>query len=225
MRRPLLAALLRLPGAHGFDGFVLPKATAATLPAWLAAQPFDHQWLLPTIETREAFDAADMDRLRAQLMTVADRVLVVRIGGNDLLQLLGARRSRVRTAYDGPLGPVIGNLVARFAPWGFAISAPVLDRFDDPVLLAAEVERDLEHGLVGKSAIHPAQVATIHAGYRVPADDLAVAQALVDAGPAVFARDGTMLELATHRRWATAILRRATAFGVAPVGSALAAAG
>jgi len=212
----MLDRILRMPGAERLSGFVLPKVAPDTLPHWLAAPLADGHRLMPTLETREAFDGHELRRLRDQLAAVHDRVLLLRIGGNDLLQALGTRRSRVRTAYDGPLGPVIANLVATFAPWGFTLSAPVLEGYGDAALLREEVARDLEHGLYTKTAIHPAQVAVIHAAYAVPARDLAEAEAILATdAPAVFAGTDAMCEPATHRRWAEATARRAALFGIA----------
>jgi citrate lyase beta subunit len=217
--RPRSAAMLRLiiqlPGAERLDGFVVPKATADALPAYVEAAPDRRQWLMPTVETRAAFDPAELQRLRRCLTLVQDRVLAVRIGGNDLLQLLNARRSTRRTAYDGPLGSVITSLVCAFAPFGFALSAPVLESYGVPALLQEEVERDLEHGLVTKTVIHPAQIAVVHAAYAVGADELAAAHATLSGqARAVFARGGVMSEPATHARWALTVLERARHFGV-----------
>jgi len=212
----MLGHILHMPGADRLSGFVLPKVTPDTLPLWLAHPLADGHRIMPTLETREAFDGHELRRLRDQLAAVHERVLALRIGGNDLLQTLGARRSRVRTAYDGPLGSVIASLVATFAPWGFALSAPVMEGFGDPALLREEVARDLEHGLFTKTAIHPAQISVIHAAYAVPARDLAEAEAILsDSPPAVFASAGAMCEPATHRRWAETTVRRAAAFGLA----------
>ena len=218
--RPRHAAMLhaigRLPGAGSLDGFVIPKATAAALPDYLDALAFAHHLVLPTLETREAFDPAEMRQLRDRLLPISGRVLTIRIGGNDLLQTLGTRRSATRTAYDGPLGAIIANLVASFVPWGFAMSAPVFESYADSDLLAEEVERDLEHGLLTKSAIHPSQVAVIHHAYRVAETDLTTADAMLAAdAPAIFAAGGMMCEPSTHRGWAAATLRRAALFGIA----------
>lgn len=211
----MLRRILTLPGIEHVTGFVLPKATADSLPAYLSALAWDHHLLMPTLETREVFDASEMRRLREQLLAIRDRIAVLRIGGNDLFQQLGTRRSAVRTAYDGPLGPVIASLVGTFAPHGFSLSAPVFEAFGNPQLLAEEVVRDIEHGLLTKTAIHPAQIDPIQNLYAVDAGDLAEARAMLDAGAgAVFARGGTMCEPATHRRWATTIARRAEHFGV-----------
>lgn len=213
----MLAQMLALPAIEAVDGFVIPKATADSLPAYLAVLAFDHHRIMPTLETREVFDPGEMRRLREQLLAVQDRVLAIRIGGNDLLQTLGARRSPVRTAYDGPLGSVIASLVATYAPWGFALSAPVVEHFGNAALLREEVERDLEHGLVTKTAIHPSQIAIIHDGYAVDIDTFAEAEAIT-AGDAraVFASRDAMCEPATHRAWAQTVIRRAAAFGTRP---------
>lgn len=211
----MLSIIAHMPGIVCVDGFVVPKATADTLPAWLLAMPTTPHYLLPTIETREAFDSAEMRRLREQLLAVHERVLVVRIGGNDLLQTIGARRSAVRTAYDGPLGYVIAKLTSTFIPWGFAMSAPVFETFEDANLLAEEVGRDIEHGLLTKTAIHPLQVDVIHKAYRVRRADFDVATAIAgNRAAGVFALDGAMCEPATHLRWAHATIARADIFGL-----------
>lgn len=211
----MLARLLLLSGIHLVDGFVVPKATAESLPPYLRALASDDHLLMPTLETREVFEPAEIRRLRDQLLSIQARVLAIRIGGNDLLQTIGARRSSVRTIYDGPLGGAIAALVCAFAPYSFALSAPVLEHFTCEDLLREEVERDIEHGLVTKTAIHPAQIATIHDAYRVRQSELAEANAILASdSPAVFAVAGSMCEPATHRRWAEVTARRAECFGV-----------
>ncbi len=220
----MLAALLRLDGIEGVDGFVIPKATAESLPDYLACPLHEHHWLMPTLETREIFDPIEVRRLRDQLLTIQARVLAIRIGGNDLLQTLGARRSAVRTLYEGPLAGTVAALVAAFAPWGFSLSAPVFEHFSGEALLREEVERDIEHGLLTKTVIHPAQIAVVEAAYAVTRDELAEARAiLAPDSPAVFAIDGSMCEPATHRRWARAVVRRAEVFGVRREGGTIAA--
>jgi citrate lyase beta subunit len=211
----MLSRLLRLPGIEAVDGFVIPKATADSLPQYLRELEGDGHLLMPTLETREAFYSADILRLRDQLLGIQGRVLAIRIGGNDLLQTIGARRSSVRTLYEGPLGPVVAGLVAAFAPFGFALSSPVFEHFQCEAVLREEVERDIEHGLLTKTAIHPRQVSAIQGVYAVEPAELAEARAILAGdSPAVFALGESMCEPATHRRWAEATIRRAECFGL-----------
>lgn len=219
----MLAHVLGFDGIDRIQGFVIPKATAESLPAYLRSLASDEHLLMPTLETREVFDQLELRRLRDQLLSIEHRILAIRIGGNDLLQSIGARRSLVRTAYQGPLGSTIAALVTAFAPFGFALSAPVFEHFDNPALLREEVDSDIEHGLYTKTAIHPAQIDIIQNGYRVGAAELAEARAIIGGGKGgVFALNGSMCEPATHHRWAAAIVKRASIYGIKPASVAAA---
>jgi citrate lyase beta subunit len=211
----MLRALLGMDGIERVDGFVISKATAESLPHYLACAIHDRHRLMPTLETREILDPVEIRRLRDQLLVIQERVLAIRIGGNDLLQTLGARRSAVRTIYEGPLAATVASLVATFAPYGFFLSAPVFEHFASESLLREEVERDVEHGLLTKTVIHPSQIGIVEAAYAVTRGELAEARAILSPdSPAVFALSGSMCEPATHRRWARTIVRRAEIFGL-----------
>lgn len=217
--RPRHAAMLRviagMSGVEAVAGFVLPKVTADSLDDYVRVLPSDRHCIMPTIETREAFDPDAMRALRSKLLLIQSRVLVIRIGGNDLLRTIGARRSHLRTIYQGPVGAVIASLVTTFVPYGFSMSSAVCDCFDDADLLREEVEIDLDHGLWTKSAIHPRQVSLIHDLYRVSVEDLSTARAIIDVkAPAVFSINGSLIEPATHTAWANNILLRSEIFGI-----------
>lgn len=199
------------------DGFVLPKFTLHDLPIWQHLIASTQLWVMPTLETKEVFDAGAMTELAAALLKedLGSRVLALRIGGNDLLSCLGLRRSQKQTIYQSPLGYVIGMLSGVMSASGFALTAPVFERLDNPELLQTELECDIEHGLVGKTAIHPSQIAIIHQAFQVNADDYKAARMILNqSAPAVFQHNGAMCEPATHVRWAKRILERAHWYGV-----------
>jgi citrate lyase beta subunit len=211
----MLGRILSMSSVSCVKGFVLPKVTTHNLPQWLSVLADQSHEFMLTIEGEEAFDRTALMRLRNQLMPYSERVTAIRIGGNDILGLLGARRSKDRTAYEGPLGPVIRDICAAFMPYGFQVAAPVFEHFASIDVLKAEVALDIEHGLLTKSAIHPIQVQAIHNLYRPTAEEMAEAKAILDdSAPAVFGAAGSMCEPATHTRWAGIILRRAQVFGV-----------
>jgi len=218
VRNPeVMSEILDMPGAERLDGFVLPKITQKILPAYLRQLRRHPHLIMPTLETKEVFDEREMIGLRKALERkgVQERVLALRIGGNDLLSLLGMRRPRGRTLYQTPLGPVISRLVTTFKPSGFSLSAPVFEYLSDIETLIREVDEDLAHGLSGKTAIHPAQVPVIHACYRVHASDLEMANQILSAdAPAIFVMHHAMCEPATHRNWARRMLRSASCFGL-----------
>ena len=222
-----LAMLTRLLGLVGIDrvqGFVLPKVTTDSLPRWLALLTATTHEIMPTIEGQEAFDRSELAILRRQLAGWEHRTRAIRIGGNDILGAMGLRRSRYRTAYDTPLGDAINAIAGTFIPSGLAVAAPVFEHFGNLDLLAQEVERDLEHGLFTKTAIHPTQINAIHDLYRpCDADVVEARNILAENAPAVFGSRGSMCEPSTHIGWARNIITRANAYGIALAGDQLAA--
>lgn len=214
----VLRALLQMPGIDAAQGFVLPKFDAGSLDAWTAALEAAPGFrLMPTLETADVFDVERMRRLRDSLCAspLRERVLALRIGGLDLLNLLGLRRSARRTIHDTPVGHCIRQLIAVFAPAGFALTAPAFECFQASGVLARELELDVLNGLFGKTAVHPCQLAQIHAAYRVSPEDLDMARALLDPDrPAVFRLADRMCEKATHAAWARRVLLRAQVYGV-----------
>lgn len=213
----VLRRALALPGIERVDGFVLPKVTRHNLPAYLAELEGTRFLVMPTLETAEAFDQAEMRHLRQLLLadTVQPRVLALRIGGNDLLNLLGVRRSPRRTIYDTAVGHTIAMLAGTFRPHGLPLTAPVFEGLAHPDVLLAEVEQDLAHGLFGKTAVHPEQVSLIESAYAVSPEELEMAEHVLARGaPAVFRMHDTMCEEATHARWAALVRARAELYGL-----------
>jgi citrate lyase beta subunit len=213
----ILARLLDLPDIEKVDGFVLPKFNQDVFHAYfdqLQGTPFK---VMPTLETKEVFDFNAMSELRQGLLQddIDQRVLMLRIGGNDLMNLLGIRRPRSATIYETPIGSVIAQLVTIFRPYGFSLSAPVFEYLDDSDTLQKEMKLDLAYGLIGKTAIHPTQVPAIESAYAVDVEDYEMALSLSDRqAPAVFRMHNAMCEVATHQQWAENIINRQLCYGV-----------
>jgi citrate lyase beta subunit len=200
------------------DGFVLPKFNLSNLNEWTAILELTHLCWMPTLETEDVFDVNAMLALVSELKAhkCRDKIIALRIGGNDLMNCVSLRRSRELTLYDGPMGYVIKMLVAVFASKGFSLTAPVCEHIDDHRLLEKELELDLAHGLVGKTAIHPNQIPVIQRALMVSALDHQDALRIINSSQAVFKAGGAMCEPATHRRWAKSVLDRVHYFGVSP---------
>ena len=218
-RHPSMAqALLEMSGIDSIDGFVLPKFDNHSFADWSAvvkAAPANLLFM-PTLETAQMLDSKAVRELceRLQDEAIKSRILALRIGGNDLLSCLRLRTHREHTLYDGPLGYVVAMLVTHFVPAGFHLTAPVFEYFQDHRVLQAEFQRDLLHGLVGKTVIHPNQIAVIHQALKVDSRDYEAARRILDdAMPAVFQFEGAMCEPATHHHWAVQIMERAQHFG------------
>lgn len=215
----ILAEIRNGPYAGRIRGAVLPKVTTDNWLAWATVlQNSGWRWM-PTLETRHAFDASHQREIRDAWLSsqMISDLLCVRVGGNDLLGLLGIRRGPRTSAYDTPLGQLLSLTVATFKPYGLQVAGPVCEFLEDQETVLAEARLDVQHGLCPKAAIHPAQLATIRRAYAVDiADFLAAKQVLEHDAPAVFAENGRMAETATHALWAEEILKRHEVFGTAP---------
>ena len=211
-----LAELLRRGDAQRFSGVVLPKIDEHNIRDYgelLALAP--ELSLMPTVEGEVAFYRARLEKLREALGEISNRVLCVRVGGNDLLQLLGIKRPPQFTIYETPLRSTLNDLIVTFRPAGYELSAPVFDYLNDEETLRREVELDLAYGLVTKTAIHPRQISVIERLYRVTPSEINLARSLTsERAPAVFQMSDQMCEPSTHRAWAERLLERAACFGV-----------
>ncbi|OSN10243.1 ATP synthase [Lonsdalea iberica] len=198
------------------DGLVLPKFTLASLPQWWEMMKDTHLCMMPTLETEDVFDVMQMRALATTLAehSCRDRIIALRIGGNDLMNVISLRRPRNLTLYDGPMGYVIKMLVAVFGSRDFALTSPVCEHIDDHEIMERELALDMAHGLVGKTAIHPNQIAKIEQALKVSHADHADALRILNSSQAVFKSQGAMCEPATHRRWAARILEQAQVYGI-----------
>lgn len=194
----------------GVAGFVLPKFTIGVVEVWWGIIENTHLLVMPTLETKEVFDAGEMGALASLLEghAMKERIPALRIGGNDLMSLLSMRRSRTLTIYDSPLGYTIKMLATVFGSRGFSLTAPVCELIADDSILNKELELDAAHGLVGKTAIHPGQVSLIEGAFVVDSGDLMDALRILNSSQAVFSSQGAMCEPATHRTWAQATVTK-----------------
>ncbi|UZA67605.1 HpcH/HpaI aldolase/citrate lyase family protein [Pseudomonas viridiflava] len=220
--RPRDAAMARIlndwPLMAHVDGFVVPKLSLKTLSSWEQAVTNPALALMPTLETPDVFNPTAMVELGQALKANLDeRIIALRIGGNDLMGCLGLRRNPAMTLYGTPMGYVIPMLAGVMGSQGFALTAPVFEQLATPDILQQELTLDIANGLVGKTAIHPSQVNIIQNALRVSLEDMNSARMILNSvAPAVFKYNDAMCEPATHYKWATHIMERAKWHGVLP---------
>lgn len=199
------------------DGFVMPKVDMCSLSHWrMACQNVSTgQLLMPTLETAALFDPHHNQELAIGFKEAFSQpIFALRIGGNDLFAALRLRRPKDSIVYDTPIGTLAYQLLGCFVPHGFYLTAPVFEYLDQPTLLMQELTRDVSLGLVGKTVIHPSQIALVQQAYCVPLSMLDEAQAILHSeAKAVFKYNNTMLEPATHSAWAAEVVNRAKVFG------------
>lgn len=206
----------QMAGIQNIDGFVAPKMRNGDLEKWVHSIRGTDLLLMPTLETPEMFDAISVAELKSELLSHApDRIIALRVGGNDLMSCLGVRRTPRATLYEGPLFYVVSMLMSVMGSSGFSLTSPVFEIIDDSEFLQKEVEKDVLFGFVGKTAIHPSQIHRIQLGFRADRMDYeASVKILATDAEAVFKHGGSMCEPSTHRTWAQRILDRARIHGI-----------
>jgi citrate lyase subunit beta/citryl-CoA lyase len=194
--------------AHRPAALVLPKAEgAASVRALLDLVPAGLS--LPVLPI-----ATETPRAIFQLGSfgeVADHLLGLTWGAEDLPAAIGAMTSREPDGrYTAPIEMARSlTLFAAHAARAAAIET-VFPAIADGAGLAAYVARGRRDGFTGMLAIHPAQVPVINAGFTPSAQELAHAQAIVDAFAAqpdvgALRLDGRMID-APHLAQARRIL-------------------
>ena len=187
-----LAAVL--PGRP--DGLLLPKAEGArSVEALVAKLGGVSLPILPiATETPDAiFQLGSYGAVSAHLAGLT-------WGAEDLPAAIGAATSREADgSYTAPYELVRSlTLFGAHAARTQAIET-VFPRIDAPETLAAYVARARRDGFTGMMAIHPAQVATINAGFTPTEAEVAHARAVIDAfaanpGVGALKLDGKMID-------------------------------
>ena len=198
-------------------GFVIAKFDQNCLNDWWSILQNTQLLMMPTLETQDVYNVVKMQQLSDTLSVhpCRNRIILLRIGGNDLMNGLRLRRHKNMTIYDGPVGYLIKMLVVIFAQNGFYLTAPVCEHFSDNDLLAKEVALDILHGLVGKTLIHPSQLDIINQIYQVTEHEYTEAKQIISVPQGgVFNINGSMCEPSTQHRWASDIIERAQCFGI-----------
>jgi len=187
-----LAAVL--PGRP--DGLLLPKAEGAKSVEALVAKLGGVSLPILPIATETPAAIFQLGSYGA----VASHLAGLTWGAEDLPAAIGAATSREADgSYTAPYELVRSlTLFGAHAAGSQAIET-VFPRIDAPDALAAYVARARRDGFTGMMAIHPAQVATINAGFTPTEAEVAHARAVIDAfaanpGVGALKLDGKMID-------------------------------
>jgi citrate lyase beta subunit len=198
------------------DGFVLPKFSALNMNDYLDTLPAN-MWYMPVLENN-IFTEQEILTIRDFILQHKENLLSVRIGITDILNILKTRRNTNYTIYEIPVASnIISRIIFAFAPFQINVTGPVYEHFgvDSVSILRQEVEKDLQNGIFGKSAIHPAQVKVINEMYKVSEMEYEMASKILqEDSPAVFNLHNTMQECLTHAEWAKKIIARKEIYGL-----------
>lgn len=222
------------PYASILTGFILPKFFIENCGDYLRSiedvrrQGLDYYYM-PIFESPSMIDLHTrydhLHQVKSVLEDVSDRILNIRVGGNDLSHAFGLRRRVSNTIYDvKPVADLLVDIVTTFAT-RYVVSGPVWEYYNGPgwdTGLRRELELDLLSGFVGKTVIHPNQIPVVNEMLQVSPEDYADAQAILGwdgtDGHLVGASAAStrMNEYNTHFRWAERVAQLARYYGVRP---------
>lgn len=220
-------------GSKVLTGFIVPKCTADNLPEYLAQvnaiRKQERIYLMPILES---IDLAEPDTRQVQLRKIKEIldankecILNVRVGGNDFCHIFGLRRHTSETIHDiRCVDRILSDIIAYFSR-DYVVSGPVWEYFDDPdgawrTGMLRETQMGVLNGFIGKTVIHPNQIAVVNEALQVSAEDYADACAILgmaentDFLVSKSARGGRMNEYKTHTKWAHRICTLAEIYGV-----------
>ena len=221
------------PFASILTGFILPKFFVDNCGGYLQAigeirsvSGLD-PYYMPIFESAAMIDPVarqeGLAAVREQLAAVSDRILNIRVGGNDLCHAFGLRRHVCDTIYDvRPVAAVLVDIASAFSTQ-YVVSGPVWEFYAGEgwdTGLRRELAQDLLSGFIGKTVIHPAQIPVVNEVLQVSRADYEDARSILSwdgQDPHLVCASAAatrMNEYQTHHRWAAKTLRLAQVYGV-----------
>ncbi|MEA3228673.1 MAG: HpcH/HpaI aldolase/citrate lyase family protein [Campylobacterota bacterium] len=211
-----LREILEFKNIDTIDGFALAKFESSNIAEYLSIFiKENHFYLMPILETKDVFNNQKLNDILKELEPFKERILVVRIGGEDILSMLNTMRDCHKTIYEiMPLYLVLSNIINIFKPNGYHISSTVYSCFGELNTLQRELVSDGEHQIFNKTSIHPKQVELIQESYKVTQESLYIAKKLLNEESAIFNHNNRMYEKSTHSNWAKSIVKRYENYGL-----------
>ena len=225
-------AALYSPFTPILRGFILPKFFVENCADYIRAiqelaVSYPSYYYMPIFESASMIDLhtryENLALVKHQLDTVSEKILNIRVGGNDLSHAFGLRRTVHNTIYDvKPVSNLLIDIVTTFAPQ-YVVSGPVWEYYAGDGWeegLRKELSLDLLSGFIGKTVIHPNQISVVNDMLKVSSRDYEDARDIAGWNPdrellVSSSTDATrMNEYKTHLNWANKILHLAGKYGI-----------
>lgn len=161
--------------------------------------------------------------LKEKLDKISDLILNIRVGGNDLCHAFGFRRKSNESIYDmKPVANILTDISTIFG-MDYIISGPVWEYYNGfhwEKGLENELQKDRLNGFVGKTVIHPKQIALVNKAYMVSKTDYDDAHSILhwNTESNLLVSGNTsmdrMNEYKTHYNWANKIIALSQVYGI-----------
>lgn len=215
------------------SGFILPKFSLENADAYIreiidvnehSAVPV---YTMPIYESSDIIDLRNrydiLYALKDKLAGIEDRVLNIRVGGNDLCHLFGFRRHSNESIHQlRPIANIFSDIITVYG-MDYVISGPVWEYYNGENWesgLFNEIADDKLCGFIGKTVIHPNQIKVVNEAYMVSEQNYRDALAILnwdsESHKLVAANSSRerMNEYKTHSNWAMRTIFMAEHFGI-----------
>jgi ATP/GTP-binding protein len=214
------------------SGFILPKFSLANVKDYVNASieinsSSDKRiYIMPIYENAELTDLRkrydSLYTLKDCIEEIKECVLNIRVGGNDLCNVYGFRRSSIQTIHSiKPISNILSDIISVYSR-DYVVSGPVWEYFDGDNWeqgMLNELAEDRLCGFVGKTVIHPKQIDLVNKAYSVSLKDLSAAKQILswdEANASLVSKDCAgerMNEKNVHENWARKILFLSEVYG------------
>lgn len=214
-------------------GFIIPKFSLENADAFINTISFVNQnserpiYMMPIFESPTLIDLQNRYRilytLKEKLDSIEELVLNIRVGGNDLCHMFGLRRGSDESIHGlKPVSDILSDIMTVFG-MDYVVSGPVWEYYNGDhwdTGLTKELKEDRSCGFIGKTVIHPNQIALVNRAYQVSPKDLDDAKSILnwDADSPSFVSGSVekerMNEYKTHSNWALKTILLSEVYGV-----------
>ena len=184
-------------------------------------------YIMPILESPKMVDKRTridfLYKCKEYLDMVEEKVLNVRIGGNDLCHTFGLRRHSDETIYDvKPVADILTDILTVFSQ-NYVVSGAVWEYYNGENWaegLSKEIKKDILSGFIGKTVIHPKQIDVLNEASKVLKEDYEDAKNILgwDKTNISFVsgskNSSRMNEYKTHYNWAEKAMYLAEYYGI-----------
>lgn len=215
------------------SGIVIPKFSLENVDVYIHAMERlktsgkNCKYVMPIYESASIVDKRiridDLYRLKEKLDMIEERVLNLRVGGNDLCHIFGFRRNPDESIHQiKPISDIFSDIITVYGR-DYVISGPVWEYYAGEgwdTGLRNEIKDDKLCGFIGKTIIHPNQIKIVNEAYKVSKQNYEDALAILnwdkDNQSLVSGSVGQkrMNEFKTHSNWAQQTCFLAEKYGI-----------
>ena len=157
------------------SGFIAPKFSLNNADSYIHAATLlnetgnHHFWFMPIFEDPLLIHLQKRNdilySLKEKLDAISELVLNIRVGGNDLCNLFGFRRSSFESIHSiKPVANIFSDIITVYGT-DYVVSGPVWEYYNGEGWdsgLINELKEDRLNGFVGKTVIHPKQIPLVN---------------------------------------------------------------